>query len=82
MNLTKKSRGLAFALSFLLGPIGVLYASGIGGLILILLTIATAATVAVPLLLWIAGWAIADNAVVKRNAAVDEFKALLARRND
>ena len=80
MNAQKKSRTLAVLLAVFLGPLGVLYASGIGGLILIVLTIATAPTVVFPICLWVIGWIVADSAVAKHNAAIDEFMLMMTRR--
>lgn len=80
MNINKKSRGLAFALSFFFGPIGVLYASGIGGLILIILTMVSATTIIIPVILWVAGLAVADSAVVKHNDSIDKFNYLMSKK--
>lgn len=57
-----KSVGTAFLLAFLFGPLGLLYASGIGGLVMIILSIIlfVALPIIGPILCWIVSmvWAV------------------------
>lgn len=80
MNLNKKSKTTAFLLAFLLGPIGVMYGSSLSGFILLVLTIATAGTVIMPLMFWIGGWFVAMSAVDSHNDSIDAFKELMKPR--
>ena len=80
MNLNKKSKSTAFWLSFLLGPLGVMYGSILSGFILLVLTIATAGTVILPLMFWVGGWFVAMSAVDKHNDNIDQFIQLMKPR--
>lgn len=80
MNLNKKSKSTAFWLAFLLGPLGVMYGSILSGFILLVLTIATAGTVILPLMFWVGGWFVAMSAVDKHNEGVDKLEKMLMSR--
>lgn len=75
MNLTKKSRLISLLLTSLFGPLGVLYSSIAGALLLVLLAIITA-----PfggwLLVWLLAIGVGDHCTYKHNQSVD----LLAKR--
>lgn len=75
MNLNKKSRGTAFVLTLLFGPLGLLYASAGGGFALIVIALATAPTVIGPILCWLGAMAWADHAAQKHNQSVDMLLA-------
>ena len=80
MNITKKSKVTAVALAFLLGPLGVMYAHPLIGFILLVVTLVTAATFVVPVVLWLFGMLIAASAVDKHNQSVDEFIQVMKAR--
>jgi hypothetical protein len=48
-----KSAGIAFLLALFFGPIGYLYASPIGGVIMILISLVSLSTVVVPVIAWL-----------------------------
>ena len=73
MNIAPKSRGTAVLLAILLGPLGLLYASVVGGVILGIIAIATAPTVIGPIFCWFLSILVADHAAAKHNKAVSEF---------
>lgn len=81
MNINEKSRGVSFLLTLFFGPLGLLYSSVVGGIILIVLAIASAATVIGPIICWILAIAIGDHATHKHNLNVRELKALLANKD-
>jgi hypothetical protein len=78
--LREKSRTLSFFLTLFLGPLGLLYSSVVGGVILIILAVATFPTIIGPLICWILAIAIGDHCAHKHNKSVKEFKELLASR--
>lgn len=80
MIVTEKSRGVSFALTLLFGPIGLLYATIPGGLILIVVAMVTAPTIIGPVVCWIVAMATGDYAVQQHNAAVRQLAATLNRR--
>lgn len=57
---TPKSRGTALLLTILFGPLGLLYISIAGGIILTLLAVLLSWTVIVPIICWVASiiWAV------------------------
>ena len=79
MNLTKKSRLTSFVLTLLLGPLGLLYGSAAGGVILIILALVSAPTIIGPVICWVLAIAIGDSSVYKHNKGIDEFKMLMRR---
>lgn len=80
MNLVKKSRTTSFFLTLFLGPLGLLYSSVVGSLILIVLAIITAPSIIGPLVCWVMAIAIGDHCTHKHNKAIDEFKTLMTQR--
>ena len=74
----EKSRGTSFVLTLLLGPLGLLYSSVIGGVILIFIAIASAVTVIGPLICWFLSILIGDSAVVSYNKKVRAQAELMA----
>lgn len=73
MNLQKKSRTTAVALALLLGPIGLMYVSVIGGLILLVIAVMTLPTVIGPIACWVIAIAWADHKAHHNNKAIDDF---------
>lgn len=71
MNLTKKSQATSLVLTILLGPLGVFYGSIVGGLILCVIAVVSAATIVGPIICWILAIFVSDNGVVKHNKSVD-----------
>ena len=80
MNINEKSRGVSFLLTLLLGPLGLLYSSVAGGIILIIVAIISAPTIIGPIACWLLAIAIGDHATHKHNKGVRELKALLANK--
>lgn len=80
--LNQKSRATSFVLTFLLGPLGLLYASWVAAVILAVIAIATAATVVGPVICWILAMIIGDSATRKHNRGIEEFKALMSQGKD
>jgi hypothetical protein len=77
MNLTKKSRTISLLLTILLGPLGLVYGSGAGGVILIIVAIVTAPTLIGPVICWVLAIAVGDHCVYKHNKGIDDFKKLI-----
>ncbi len=75
MIVTEKSRGVSFSLTLLSGPIGLLYATIPGGLILIVVALVTAPTIIGPVVC-----STGDYAVQQHNAAIRQLVATLNRR--
>lgn len=71
MNLTKKSTLAALLLAILLGPLGYVYASGKGGLVLTVIALLGSPTVIIPVICWLAAIVMAPFAVSKHNRNVD-----------
>lgn len=80
MVITEKSRGASFALTLLLGPLGLLYATVPGGIILTVVAILTSPTIIGPIVCWIVAMATGDYAVKEHNAAVHQLTATMNRR--
>jgi hypothetical protein len=80
MNMQPKSRVASFFLTFFLGPLGLLYSSIAGGLILLLLTVASITTVIGPLIFWAIAIIYGDHATCRHNEALARFEAMLASR--
>ena len=76
MNLRAKSRSTSAILTFLFGPLGLFYSSAAGAVVLILVAIASAATMVGPVLCWGAAIYWGDHTVRRHNESV---AALLGR---
>ena len=81
MDLSKKSKTVAFVLTLLLGPLGLLYSSITAGVIMIILTVVTAATVLIPILCWIFSILLGIYYADKHNDNVDRLVRLLSNNN-
>lgn len=79
MNLNKKSRTASLALTILLGPIGLLYSSVVGGLVLLVGAIVTLPTIIGPMACWVVAIAIGDHCTHKHNKSVEKFTALVGK---
>jgi hypothetical protein len=77
MTLTKKSRLASLFLTLLLGPIGLMYSSAIGGFIMLVLIVVTLPTVVVPIGLWFLCVVIGDSATHKHNKGIDSFAKMM-----
>lgn len=71
MEFNKKSKGTAFLLALLLGPIGYMYASFKGGAIMTLVAVCLSFTIVVPILCWLCAILMACGAVDAHNRNVD-----------
>jgi hypothetical protein len=78
--INRKSRTTSFLLTLLLGPLGLLYASPVAGIILLVVAIATAPTVVGPVACWVLAIAWGDHAAYHTNKNVDEFIAAIKDR--
>lgn len=74
MSFSKKSRSTSLLLTFFLGPIGLLYASVMWGIVLIILAVATMGTIIIPVLCWVMSMLIGDAYVNDHNKSLEEFK--------
>ena len=73
-----KSKMDVFLLTLFLGPLGLLYASWIGALILGALAILTASTILGPILCWLLSIPVGIEAVNNYNAKVEIDAAMLS----
>lgn len=71
--MARKNRLIAVILAILFGPIGLLYASPVGAIILTIIAIASAPTVIGPAACWIFSIALADHAAHRHNVARDQL---------
>ncbi|MCG6216231.1 hypothetical protein [Vibrio furnissii] len=76
MNLVPKSRVMSFALTFLLGPIGLLYSAPLWGVMLTILLVLTWSTVLVPIAIWLLSWGLGDYYAASHNENIQAIKAL------
>ena len=80
MNLTPKSRLVSLLLTIFLGPLGLLYSSVTGSIILLILTIITFASVVGPLFFWVLAIAIGDHCTHKHNKNIENIKELVSNK--
>lgn len=81
MNVIKKSKGVSLLLTLLFGPLGLLYSSKGGAILLTILTVISFPTVIIPVLCWLASMVIGEISVIKHNKNVDATIALLGGKN-
>lgn len=81
MNLNEKSRGTSFVLTLLLGPLGLMYSSLAGGIILLIIAIATAATIIGPVICWLLAIVIGDSATHKHNQNIKKLTEMMQNKN-
>lgn len=81
MNITEKSRGTSFLLTLLFGPLGLLYSSIAGGLILTVIALASAVTIVGPIICWVLAILIGDHLTHKHNKNARELKMILMSKN-
>lgn len=75
MNLTRKSRFVSLILTVFLGPIGLLYSSVVGAVIIAILMLITLPTIIGPVVLWFVCVLVGDSATHKHNRSIDIFMA-------
>lgn len=80
MNLSEKSRAVSFLLTLLLGPLGLLYSSIAGGIILIIVAVVSAPTIIGPIVCWLLAILIGDHCTHKHNKSIREFKGMMANK--
>ena len=78
--LNKKSRLTSLVLTALLGPLGLMYSSVVGGFVMLLLIVVTLPTVIVPIALWVFCIMLGDHATHKHNKGIDNFAKLMTGR--
>lgn len=79
--MNKKSQLASFLLTFFLGPLGLLYSSVAGGIILFIIALVSWPTFVGPVLCWILAIVVGAFCTAKHNAGVDEFKAMVMNNN-
>ena len=79
MDLTEKSRIISFFFTLILGPIGLLYASPIAALVLILIAAVSFTTIIGPILCWLLAIGIGDHIVYKHNKSIEVFKTIMSK---
>jgi hypothetical protein len=79
MNLNEKSRWISFVLTLLFGPLGLLYSSIAGGLILLVIAIVTIPTIVGPIVCWVLAIAFGDHCTYKHNQNIEKFSALVRK---
>ena len=67
IKLMKKSREASFLLTLFFGPLGMLYSNVVIGAIMILITLALAWTIVVPIIMWILSMILGDSYVISYN---------------
>lgn len=77
MNLTKKSATTVFFLTLFLGPLGLLYSSVVGAIILGVLAVVTAPSVLGPIVCWVLSIPIGMYCVYDHNDNVDKTVRIL-----
>jgi hypothetical protein len=77
MNLNRKSRLASFFLTLLLGPLGLMYSSVVGGIVLLIIAILSAPTLVGPLVCWFLAVVIGDSATHKHNRNIEKFEDLM-----
>lgn len=80
MNLNPKSRLVSFLLTLFLGPLGLFYSSVAGALVLVIIAVATAASVIGPVVCWVLAIAIGDHCTHKHNKNIDNIKELVSNK--
>ena len=80
MNLNEKSRMTSFILTVFFGPLGLLYTSVIGGLVLTIIAMVTFPTIYGPLICWFLAILIGDSAAHSHNKGVRRFEEALKAR--
>lgn len=78
MDLSKKSRGTSLVLTFLFGPLGLLYSSFFAAVIMAVVIWVTFALIVIPLFCWLFCMFLGDYYVQKHNTNVDKLTRLLA----
>ena len=77
---TEKSRVTSFVLTLLFGPLGLLYASVVWSLLMIVLVVVTAFTIVGPFVIWVLSIAIGDHLVHKHNQSIKQFMQLVSAK--
>lgn len=80
MNLTKKSVTAAFFLTLLLGPLGLLYSSIVGAIILGVIAVLTAPSIIGPIICWVISIIVGMYSANKHNEGVDLAMSALKRQ--
>ncbi|MCV3265265.1 hypothetical protein OGZ01_32690 [Vibrio harveyi] len=80
MNLNPKSRLTSFLLTLFFGPLGLFYSSLSGAIALVVIAIATSATVIIPVICWLLAIGIGDHCTVKHNNNIDNIKNLVSNK--
>lgn len=82
MNLTRKNRSTSLLLTLFFGPLGLLYSSVVGGLILLIVAVASAPTFIGPVICWVLAMILGDHFTEKHNDNVEKLSRLLGDRHD
>ena len=79
MNFTRKSRTTSLILTVLFGPLGLLYSSIVGGILLTLIAVVSAPTVVGPIICWLLAIALGDDRTHRHNKSLEKLESMLAR---
>ncbi|ANO57497.1 hypothetical protein [Vibrio phage vB_VhaS-tm] len=82
MNFNTKSKMVGFLLALILGPLGYMYSSFQGGIILTAVAILGSPTIIVPVICWLLAIIMAPSSVGKHNRNVEITMNLLGGRNE
>lgn len=77
MNVIKKSQAASLVCTLFLGPLGLLYSSVLGGIVLTIIAVATAGTIIGPILCWPISILAGALSVRSHNKNVDTTVAIL-----
>lgn len=77
--MNEKSRTISFILTLFFGPLGLLYSTVAGGLILIVVAILTGFTIIGPAICWVLAIAIGDHCTHRHNQGLDKLRQAIAR---
>ncbi len=76
MNLVQESRVMSFLLTFLLGPVGLLYSTPVWGIVLTVIFVLSISTVIVPIIIYLLSWGLGDYYTATHNENIEAIKAL------
>lgn len=79
MNLNEKSRGTSFLLTLLFGPLGLFYSSIAGGIVLLIIALASAATIIGPVICWGMAILIGDHCTHRHNENIKKLVAMMQK---
>lgn len=73
MNMNKKSRLTSLLLTILLGPLGLMYSSAVGGVVLLIIACASWWTIIGLIICWVLSIIIGDHMTYRHNQGINAF---------